>query len=71
MAMEESMRDRLLAAEKRLSEIDEELSSEDIVKNIAHFREISKERAVLEPQVETFKRYKKNEEDYKTENKLL
>ena len=64
MVMEDSMRDRLVAAEKRLSEIDEELSNEDVMKNIAHFREISKERAILDPQVEAFKRFKKNEEDY-------
>ena len=64
MLMEESMRDRLEAAVKRLSEIDEELSSEEIMKNIARFRDISKERAVLEPQVEAFNRFEKNEEDY-------
>lgn len=57
--MEESMRQRLEVAEKRLAEIDEELSNEDVMKNIAHFREISKERAVLDPQVEAFGRYKK------------
>ena len=56
---------RLQIAEKRLEEIDEELSSPDVMKNIAHFREISKERANLEPQVEAFKTYKKNESDIK------
>ena len=61
--MEESMRQRLIAAEKRLKEIDEELISPDIMKDIAHFREISKERAVLEPQVEAFLQYLKNEEE--------
>ena len=61
--MEESMRQRLIAAEKRLKEIDEELISPDIMKDIAHFREISKERAVLDPQVEAFLQYLKNEED--------
>ena len=61
--MEESMRARLIAAEKRLQEIDEELMSPDIMKDIAHFRELSKERAVLDPQVEAFKRYVKNEEE--------
>ena len=61
--MEESMRQRLIAAEKRLKEIDEELISPDIMKDIAHFREISKERAVLDPQVEAFQQYLKNEED--------
>ena len=57
------MRQRLIAAEKRLKEIDEELLSEDIMKNISKFREISKERANLDPQVESFKQYLKNEED--------
>ena len=57
------MRARLIAAEKRLQEIDDELMSPDIMKDIAHFRELSKERAVLDPQVEAFKRYVKNEEE--------
>ena len=61
--MEESMYQRLEAAVKRLKEIDEELVSEDVMKNIAHFREISKERAYLDPQVEAFQRYQKNEKD--------
>ena len=61
--MEESMFQRLLTAEKRLKEIDDELISEDIMKNMAHFKEISKERAYLDPQVEAFNRYRKNEED--------
>ena len=61
--MEESMRQRLIAAQKRLKEIDEERISPDIMKDIAHFREISKERAVLDPQVEAFQQYLKNEED--------
>ena len=57
------MRARLIAAEKRLQEIDDELMSPDIMKDIAHFRELSKERAVLDPQVEAFKKYVKNEEE--------
>ncbi len=57
------MRARLIAAEKRLQEIDEELISPDIMKDIAHFRELSRERATLDPQVEAFKQYLKNEED--------
>ena len=61
--MEESMYQRLVAASKRLKEIDDELVSEDIMKNMAHFKEISKERAVLDPQVEAFNRYQKNEEE--------
>ena len=61
--MEESMRQRLIAASKRLKEIDDELVSDDIMKNMSKFKEISKERANLEPQVEAFNRYTKNEED--------
>ena len=61
--MEDSMRQRLIVAQKRLAEIDEELLSPDLMKDLAHFREISKERAVLEPQVEAFNQYLKNEED--------
>ena len=57
------MRARLVAAEKRLQEIDDELMSPDIMKDIAHFRELSKERAVLDPQVEAFKQYLKNESE--------
>ena len=61
--MEESMYQRLIAAGKRLKEIDEELVSEDIMKNIARFKELSKERAYLDPQVEAFNRYQKNESE--------
>ena len=61
--MEDSMRQRLEVAIKRLAEIDEELSSENVMKDLAHFRDISKERANLDPQVETYNKYKKNEEE--------
>jgi len=63
--METSMYQRLETAKKRLVEIDEELSDENVMKDIAHFKEISKERAVLEPQVECFNKFQKNEEDLK------
>ena len=57
--MEDNMRQRLEVASKRLEEIDQELLDENTMKDIKHFREISKERAILEPQVEAFKRYNK------------
>ena len=57
------MRQRLETACKRLLEIDEELASETVMKDMAHFRDISKERAVLDPQVEAYTKYKKNEEE--------
>ncbi len=63
--MEESMYQRLEVAIKRLAEIDNELLDENIMKDRQHFREISKERANLEPQVEAFNQFKKNESDLK------
>ena len=63
--MEESMFQRLNVACKRLEEIDKELLDENTMKDIKHFRDISKERANLEPQVEAFHKYLKNEEDLK------
>ncbi len=57
------MRQRLEVAIKRLAEIDAELLRDDIIKDIAHFRDISKERANLEPQVENYLKYKNNEEE--------
>ena len=59
------MRQRLIAGRKRLAEIDEELLDENTVRDLKHFREISKERANLEPQVEAFNLYEKNESDLK------
>ena len=62
--MEEGMYQRLIAARKRLAEIDEELANPDTVKDLKHFRDISRERANLDPQVAAFDKYQKNEEDY-------
>ncbi|NLB48471.1 MAG: peptide chain release factor 1 [Erysipelotrichia bacterium] len=58
--MEENIYQRLTIAEKRLKEIDAELVSEEAFKDINRFKEISKERAVLEPQVSAFLQFKKN-----------
>ena len=57
------MKQRLEVAVKRLAEIDEELTSEEVMKDMAHFRDISKERAVLDPQVSSYLQYKKNESE--------
>ncbi len=62
--MEESMYQRLKVASKRIEEIDQELLDENTTRDIKHFREISKERANLEPQVESFNRYLKMQSDY-------
>ena len=57
--MEDSMYQRLLVAENRLKEIDDELLDENTMKDIKHFKEISKERAILDTQVTKFLRFKK------------
>ncbi|MFA7385077.1 MAG: peptide chain release factor 1 [Bacilli bacterium] len=57
--MEVSMYQRLQVAEARLAEIDSQLIEEGITKDISRFRALSKERAILEPQVEKFLEYKK------------
>ena len=57
--MEDSMFQRLTVATKRLAEIDQELLDENTMRDLKHFREISKERAILEPQVDAFNMYKK------------
>ena len=54
--MDQNMHLRLVAARKRLAEIDEELMDENVTRDLRHFKEISKERANIEPQVELFNR---------------
>lgn len=63
--MEESMYQRLLVVEKRLKEIDELLLDTNLLKDRKAFRDISKERANLEPQALTFNTFRKNESDLK------
>lgn len=61
--MEESMRKRLEATKNRLQEIDEELCKDDVMSDMKKFRELSKERASIEPVVEKFDKYLKLESD--------
>ena len=61
--MDQNMYLRLVAARKRLAEIDEELMDENVTRDLRHFKEISKERANIEPQVELFNRYQKLESE--------
>ena len=57
--MEDSMFQRLHVAEARLAEIDAELIKDDVTRDIVRFRNLSKERSILEPQVLKFNEYKK------------
>ena len=52
--MDDSIRKNLEAAKKRINEIDKELLRDDITNDLNYFKEISKERAQLEPIVEKF-----------------
>ena len=61
--MEDSMYQRLVTAKKKLQEIDEELMDENVTRDLAHFKALTKERAQLEPQVENFNKYNKLQED--------
>ena len=61
--MEESMRKRLEATKNRLQEIDEELCKDDVMSDMKKFKELSKERASIEPVVEKFDKYLKLESD--------
>jgi len=55
--MEESMLRRLVATKKRLAEIDEELSKDDVAKDINRFRNLSKERAGIAQICEKYDEY--------------
>ena len=57
--MEQSMLKRLQASEVRFEEVEKELLDENIMKDMKRFRDLSKERSVLEPVVEGYHRYLK------------
>ena len=52
---------RLEATKIRLDEIDKELVNENVTKDMRHFRDLSKERANLEPIVECYEQHLSNE----------
>ena len=64
--MEKNMYERLVATEKRLSEIDELLMKDEVTKDNRRFKELNIERSELEPIVEKFHEFsyaEKNRED--------
>ena len=63
--METSLQKRLEITKTRLNEIDEELSNENITRDIKRFRDISKERANLDLIVEAYDKYLKLDSDLK------
>lgn len=63
--METSMLKRLEVTKVRLGEIDQELMDEKVTSDIRRFRELSKERANLEPIVDEYEKYLKISSDIK------
>ena len=69
--METSMLKRLEATKIRLGEIDQELMDESVTRDIKRFRELSKERANLEPIVNEYERYLKISSDIKDAEAMI
>ncbi|MCQ2794367.1 MAG: peptide chain release factor 1 [Bacilli bacterium] len=63
--MEENMRKRLIASEARLKEIDDTLLLEATIRDKKLFRDLSKERALLDEILELYHQYLKAESDAK------
>lgn len=57
--MEDSMLKRLNATKKRLAEIDEELADESVMRDISHFKNLSKERSNIADICEKYDEYSK------------
>ena len=55
--MNKNMRDRLIASEKRLQEIDDLLLLEETTRDINKFRDLNIERSELAPIVDKFHEY--------------
>ncbi|ANQ84146.1 peptide chain release factor 1 [Azoarcus olearius] len=69
--MKQSIRDKLEHLAGRLAELDRELSSEDATRDMNAFRDLSRERAELEPVVALYGAYRQAEQDCATARELL
>ena len=63
--MDKNMLDRLVTSEKRVEEIDTLLSEPNITSVLKRFKELNKERSILEPIVDKFHEYKTYESNLK------
>ena len=63
--MDKNMLDRLVTSEKRVEEIDALLSEPNITSDLKRFKELNKERSILEPIVDKFHEYKTYESNLK------
>lgn len=69
--MKESMRSKLKQIARRLEEIDAMLASPDVTNDINRFRDLSRERAEIEPVVLKLKEYESTEGDMEAAREML
>ncbi|NMG66376.1 peptide chain release factor 1 [Azoarcus indigens] len=69
--MKQSIRDKLEHLSARLQELDRALASEDAARDMNAFRDLSRERAEIEPAVELYAAYRQAEADGETARELL
>jgi len=68
--MKSSLRNKLESLARRLVELDANLSSEDVVRDMDRYRALTRERADIEPVVARYKEYALAEADVATANEL-
>lgn len=69
--MKQSIRDKLEHLSDRLQELDRALAAEDAARDMSAFRELSRERAEIEPVVDLFAAFIRAEKDCVTARELL
>lgn len=69
--MKLSIRDKLEHLASRLAELDRELAAEDGARDMNAFRELSRERAEIEPVVELYSAYRQAEADCATAREMI
>ncbi|QDF96115.1 peptide chain release factor 1 [Azoarcus sp. DD4] len=69
--MKQSIRDKLEYLASRLAELDRELAAEDGARDMNAFRELSRERAEIEPVVELYSAYRQAEADCATAREMI
>lgn len=69
--MEQSMLKRLEVSKQRLEELDKELLDENVTKDVRRFRDLSKERANLEPVVGGYEKYLRIASDIKDSEAMI
>ncbi|PKO53741.1 MAG: peptide chain release factor 1, partial [Betaproteobacteria bacterium HGW-Betaproteobacteria-21] len=69
--MKQSIRDKLEHLTGRLDELDRELAAEDSARDMNAFRDLSRERAEIEPVVVLYLAFRQAETDCETARELL